>query len=183
MLRARIVLLSTERLSVQDVVRQAGFSQAALWRWQLRLAEEGVGGLLHDETRPPGKPPHSTSTIGEVLALTCSQPPGEVTHWSGRAVAAATGISLRSVQRIWQEHRVQLHRVRTFKRSVDSAFAEKVEDIVGRHAYASLHFCSAYNFRPRLFGAGSRSWPDRSGSAHRHSAHGRTAGRRFFEWA
>ena len=41
-LRARIVLLSFERLSVQDVARQAGVSRPAVWRWQQRFAEEGV---------------------------------------------------------------------------------------------------------------------------------------------
>jgi hypothetical protein len=72
-------------------------------------------------------PGQSQSSVGAHLL----RAPGEVTHWTGRAVAAATGISLRSVQRIWQKHRLQPHRVRTFKRSTDSAFAEKVEDIVG----------------------------------------------------
>jgi hypothetical protein len=74
-----------------------------------------------------------------VLALTCSEPPGAVTRWTGRAVAAAIGISLRSVQRIWQEHRLQPHRVRTFKRSTDPAFAEKVEDIVGLYMDPPRH--------------------------------------------
>ncbi|WP_141657732.1 helix-turn-helix domain-containing protein, partial [Methylobacterium indicum] len=81
--RARIVLLSAERLCVLDVAQQAGVSRPAVWRWQLRYAEEGVEGLLRDKTRPPGKPPHSTDTVAEVLALTCSEPPGEVTHWTG----------------------------------------------------------------------------------------------------
>lgn len=137
--RACIILLSAERLSVLEAAHQAGVSRPAVWRWQQRFAEEGVDGLLHDKTRPPGKPPHSTSTVGEVLALTCSEPPDEVTHWTGRAVAAATGISLRSVQRIWQEHRLQPHRVRTFKRSADPAFAEKVEDIVGLYMDPPRH--------------------------------------------
>src|ERR1700712_2228529 len=138
-LRARIVLLSSERLSVQDVARQAGVSRPAVWRWQQRFAEEGVEGLLRDKTRPPGTPPHSTHTVAKVLALTCSEPPDEVTHWTGRAVAARTGISLRSVQRIWQEHRLQPHRVRTFKRSHDPAFAEKVEDVVGLYMQPPAH--------------------------------------------
>ncbi len=42
--------------------------QPAVWRWQQRYAEEGVEGLLRDKTRPPGKPPHSTDTVAEVLA-------------------------------------------------------------------------------------------------------------------
>ena len=62
-LRARIVLLSAERLNVQDVARQAGVSRPAVWRWQQRFAEEGVEGLLRDRTRPPGIPPHPTRTV------------------------------------------------------------------------------------------------------------------------
>jgi transposase len=138
-LRARIVLLSAERLSVQEVARQAGVSRPAVWRWQQRYGEEGSAGLLRDKTRPPGTPPHPTSTVAAVLALTCSEPPGEVTHWTGRAVAERVGISLRSVQRIWDAHRLQPHRTRTFKRSSDPAFAEKVEDVVGLYMAPPAH--------------------------------------------
>ena len=64
--------------------------------------------------------------------MTCQEEaPGETTHWTGRAMAKAVGISLRSVQRIWRACNLQPHRIRTFKRSHDPAFAEKVEDIVG----------------------------------------------------
>ncbi|BAQ49961.1 putative transposase (plasmid) [Methylobacterium aquaticum] len=74
-----------------------------------------------------------------MLALTCSELPGEVTHWTGRALAQAVGISLRSVQRIWDAHRLQPHRVRSFKRSNDPAFAGKVEDIVGLYMDPPRH--------------------------------------------
>jgi hypothetical protein len=40
-------------------------------------------------------------------------------------MAAATGISLRSVQRIWAAHGLQPHRMRRFKLSQDPAFAAK----------------------------------------------------------
>ena len=75
----------------------------------------------------------------KVLALTCSEPPGEMTHWTGRAVAKAVGISLRAVQRIWETHRLQPHRIRTFKRSNDPAFADKVTDIVGLYMSPPAH--------------------------------------------
>ena len=55
--RARIVLLSSERLSVLEVAYQAGVSRTAVWRWQQRFAEEGVDGLLRDKTRPPSAGP------------------------------------------------------------------------------------------------------------------------------
>jgi transposase len=137
--RACIILFSAERLPVLAVARCAGVSRPAVWRWQRRYAEQGVDGLLCDKTRPPGKPPVPAATVAKVLALTCAEPPGEATHWTGRAMAGAVGISLRTVQRIWEAHRLQPHRVRTFKRSSDPAFAEKVEDIVGLYMQPPAH--------------------------------------------
>ena len=137
--RARVVLFSAERLSVLEVARRAGLSRPAVWRWQRRFAEEGVDGLLRDKTRPPGKPPLPAAIVARVLALTCAEPPGEVTHWTGRAMAKAVGISLRAVQRIWEAHRLQPHRIRSFKRSNDPAFAAKVTDIVGLYMHPPAH--------------------------------------------
>ena len=129
--RARVILHSAERRGVAEVARRAGISRPAVWRWQQRFAEAGVDGLLRDKTRKPGKPPIPAESVARVVALTCGAPPGEATHWTGRAMAKAAGISLRSVQRIWEAHRLQPHRVRSFKRSRDPKFAEKLVDIVG----------------------------------------------------
>jgi len=54
-------------------------------------------------------------------------------------VAKAVGVSLSAVQRIWQANRLQPHRIRTFKKSNDPAFAAKVEDIVGLYMNPSAH--------------------------------------------
>jgi hypothetical protein len=48
-----------------------------------------------------------------------AQPRHWATHWTGRAMAKAMSLSLRSVQRIWQVHQLQPHRRRIFKRSRD----------------------------------------------------------------
>src|SRR3954468_5055762 len=85
--RARIILLSADRLPVLEVAKRVEVSRPMVWRWQQRFAEEGVEGLLRDKTRPPGKAPVPPGTVAQVLAITCSEPPGEVTHWTGRAVA------------------------------------------------------------------------------------------------
>jgi transposase len=137
--RARIILLSAERLPVAEVARRAGVSRPAVWRWQRRYGEEGIDSLLRDKTRKPGRAPLSTGVGAKVLALTCSEPPGETTHWTGRAMAKAVGISLRAVQRLWEANRLQPHRLRTFKRSNDPKFAEKVEDVVGLHMDPPAH--------------------------------------------
>src|SRR2546423_12799252 len=128
--RARIILLSAERLSVLEVAARSGASRPSVWHWQQRFGEEGVAGLLRDKTRKPGKPPLPSAIVARVLALPCGKPPKAATHWTGRMVATTVGVSLSAVQRIWHAHRLQPHRIRTFKTSSDPAFAAKVEDIV-----------------------------------------------------
>ena len=137
--RARIILGSADRLSVAEVARGAGVGRPAVWRWQRRFAEAGVDGLLRDATRKPGKARLDDATVHRVVALTCAEPPGEATQWTGRAMAKTAGISLRSVQRIWGVHRLQPHRIRTFKRSNDPEFAAKLEDILGLYVDPPHH--------------------------------------------
>jgi transposase len=137
--RANIILFSADRLPVLEVARRAGVSRPAVWRWQARYAEQGVDGLLRDKTRKPGRAPLSAKVVAKVMDLTCSEPPDQATHWTGRAMAKAVGVSLRAVQRLWEAHRLQPHRVRAFKRSNDPAFAEKVEDVVGLYMDPPKH--------------------------------------------
>jgi hypothetical protein len=54
-------------------------------------------------------------------------------------MAEAVGVSLRSVQRIWAAHKLQLHRLRTFKRSRDPDFVAKLEAIVGLYVAPPRH--------------------------------------------
>ena len=139
-LRARVVLLSDARSPVLQVARQAGVSRPTVWRWQQRFADEGLDDLLRDKTRPPGKPATAQDEVQAVLERTLTgEPPGEATHWTGRAMAAACGLSLRTVQRIWDAHRLQPHRVRTFKRSTDPHFAAKLDHVVGLYMAPPRH--------------------------------------------
>jgi transposase len=137
--RARIILGSAERLSVAEIARRAGVGRPAVWRWQRRFVEAGVEGLLRDASRKPGKAPLGDALVYRVVGLTCTEPPGEATHWTGRAMAETVGISLRSVQRIWAVHDLQPHRIRTFKRSNDPEFATKLADIVGLYIDPPKH--------------------------------------------
>ena len=54
-------------------------------------------------------------------------------------MAREAGISPASVQRIWQQHGLQPHRVRTFKLSTDPAFATKLKDVVGLYVDPPAH--------------------------------------------
>ena len=68
-------------------------------------------------TRPgqPGKTPLAKAVVDRVVEWTLGEPRGEVTHWTGRAMAEAAAISLRSVQRIWAAHGLQPHRIRALQ--------------------------------------------------------------------
>jgi transposase len=105
--RARIVLLSANGVGTLSIMRQVGCAKATVWRWQARFMAAGVDGLLRDKSRPPGKAPLAAAVVERVVELTLGEPPGEATHWTGRAMAEAAGISLRSVQRIWRAHGLQ----------------------------------------------------------------------------
>jgi DDE superfamily endonuclease len=54
-------------------------------------------------------------------------------------MAKAIGISLGSVQRIWRAHKLQPHRLRTFKHWRDPSFAAKLVDIVGLYVDPPAH--------------------------------------------
>ncbi len=137
--RAELILATAEGLGTAAIMRRAGVSKPCVRRWQARFRGEGVAGLLRDKTRPPGTPPLPRATVERVVDLTRGPPPGEATHWTGRAMAKAAGVSLSYVQRVWRSNGLQPHRLRTFKLSTDPAFVAKVRDIVGLYVDPPAH--------------------------------------------
>src|SRR5271155_3956480 len=137
--RARIVLATADGLGASAIMRMAGVSKTAVWRWQARFMDEGVSGLLRDRTRPARVPKLADDVAERIVALTLGEPPGETTQWTGRVMAKVAGVSLTSVQRIWRAHGLAPHRIRTFKLSNDPKFAAKVRNIVGLYVDPPAH--------------------------------------------
>ena len=137
--RARVILATAEGCGTLEIVRRSGLSKPVVWRWQERFMHEGVDGLLRDKTRPPGKSPLPAETVKRVVDLTLAAPPGERTHWTGRDMAKAAGVSLRSVQRVWTAHGLAPHRVQMFQLSKDPRFFEKFTDVVGLYVDPPAH--------------------------------------------
>ena len=129
--RAKIVLLTAEGHGVMAIMREVEVSKTTVWRWQDYFVEAGVAGLLKGRSKPPGKKPIAAEIKLKVVEKTVKERPTNATHWSVRLMAEEMGISHTSVQRIWHEHGLKPHLVRSFKVSNDPDFAEKVEDIVG----------------------------------------------------
>jgi transposase len=137
--RAHIVLLSAEGAGTMAITRRVGKSKRVVWRWQERFLRHGVDGLLRDRARPGRPPTVSAEQVWEVVEKTLRETPPDATHWSTRSLARATGLGKTTVQKIWREHGLKPHRVKSFKVSRDPAFVAKVRDIVGLYLNPPEH--------------------------------------------
>ncbi len=128
--RARAVLLMAGRTPGVEVARLTGYTPVQVSRIRRRFAEEGLPGL---EERPrSGRPPTITARRkARVVAMTLQIPPGGMTHWSSRELAAKIGLSHTTVHRIWKAHDLKPHRLETFKFSKDPELEQKITDVVG----------------------------------------------------
>src|SRR5690349_3882259 len=91
--RARIVLMTADGVGTTTIMRQTGKSKVTVWRWQERFMAQGVDGLLRDKTRPSRIPRLAATVHERTVALTQTDPPGEVTHWTAQVMAKQVGIS------------------------------------------------------------------------------------------
>jgi transposase len=129
--RARIVLMWADNAGITSIIKATGKTKRTAYRWRDRYLERGIEGLRRDASRPGRKKPLDAVTIERVVEMTLHEKPPAGTHWSGRKLARAVGLSHRSVQRIWAAHGLKPHLTKTFKLSNDPQFSEKVQDIVG----------------------------------------------------
>lgn len=136
--RARAVLLMAREVSGAEIARLTGYTPVQISRIRRRFAEEGIGGLS-DKPRS-GRPPRLTEAkSARIVALTLRDPPPGLTQWSTREMAERVGVSHSTVQRIWQAHALQPHRVETFKFSPDPLVEEKIRDVVGLYLHPPTH--------------------------------------------
>jgi transposase len=129
--RARIIRMAAEGCLSQDIARELRISRPTVQLWRQRFLALRVPGLAHDAPRPGRIPQISTQKIQAVVTATLHARPANATHWSTRSMAAAQGLSAATVRRIWRQHGLKPHLVKTFKLSRDRAFVEKLYDVVG----------------------------------------------------
>jgi transposase len=67
----------------------------------------------------------------QILETTLKTRPPEASHWSVRVLARQLRVWRMMIQRVWQRHEIQPHRVEKFMLSNDPHFEEKLRDVVG----------------------------------------------------
>ena len=113
--RARIILLAADGWLNQDIAAQLQTTPERVARWRRRFLAEGLAAIERDAPRS-GRPRTITAAQERaVVRKTTQETPPQATHWSTRTMAAATGLSERSVRRIWHRNGLKPHLTRTFK--------------------------------------------------------------------
>lgn len=115
----------------QDIAVKLETSRPTVQLWRDRFLALRLTGLEKDAPRPGRLPKIPEDKIAAVVEATLQTKPSNATHWSTRTMAAAQGISEKTVRRIWKQHNLKPHLTKTFKLSRDKQFVEKMHDIVG----------------------------------------------------
>lgn len=137
--RAKIVLLAAAGRQDLEIADELRISNQKAARWRKRFLQAGLAGLEKDAPRPGRTPSIPAATVQQVVRMTTQEKPHNALQWSTRSMAAAVGISERSVRRIWRAHGLKSHLMETFKLSNDVQFAEKLEAIVGLYLNPPEH--------------------------------------------
>ncbi len=161
--RAHIILELGSGRGLAETMRRTGKSKPTIWRWWDRFLDEGVEGLLHDATRPPGKKPISEDKAQAVADLAISSPPQHASYWTLRAIAKEIGgVSFSTVRDILQRRGLTPHKVRMLDVSRDPPFKRRIRDMVGLYAGSSDHaivFSMGGKIRAKAQGQGGKSGP------------------------
>jgi transposase len=130
-LRLNIILGAAEGAANHVLARNLSTSLPTVLLWRRRYESDGLTGVMEDRHRS-GRPKQiAPAKEAAIVEATMKTTPKDATHWSVRAMAASQKVSPATVQRIWKKHKLQPHRVESFKFSTDPEFAPKVRDIVG----------------------------------------------------
>jgi len=136
--RARVVLACAEGLANQAVAKKVRCSKGMVGKWRARFLEARLEGL-YDEPRPGAPRKVTDEQVEQAVIQTLESLPRGQTHWSTRELAKATGLSRRTISRIWHAFGLQPHRSETFQLSPDPQRIEKVRDIVGLYMNPPEH--------------------------------------------
>ena len=130
-LRVNILLGAAEGTANHVLARNLSTSLPTVLLWRRRYESDGLAGVIEDRHRS-GRPKQiAPEKEAAIVEATIKTTPKDATHWSVRTMAASQKVSPATVQRIWKKHKLQPHRVESFKFSTDPEFAPKVRDIVG----------------------------------------------------
>ena len=129
--RCRILLAAAKGQQDKDIAESMEINVKTVALWRKRFSREGPDSLWEVAAGRGRKPQLTTDKVEDIVNATLQTKPKGATHWSCRTMAEKQGVSKATVNRIWQSHGLQPHRIKGFKVSRDPRFLEKLTDVVG----------------------------------------------------
>jgi len=129
--RAHIVQMAADGTLSQDIARELNISRPTVQLWRERFLALRLAGLEKDAPRPGRIPSIPEKKVRAIVEATLHGTPPNATHWSTRSMAQAQGLSPATIRRIWKQHNLKPHLIKTFKISRDKHFVEKLYEVVG----------------------------------------------------
>jgi putative transposase len=130
-LHAAIVLGAAQGIPNKALARQLGARLPMLLPWRRRFSSQGLARILEDQPRS-GRPKHiSPKQEAARVEKTLRTSTRHATHCRVPLIARAVGLSPATLQRIWERHHFQPHRLKSFKFSTKPESVAKVREIVG----------------------------------------------------
>jgi putative transposase len=129
--RAKVILLSAQRLPLPEISQKSGLSVQNCTRWRQRFVKQRLAGLrdLPRSGRPAQIPPEKRL---EVQRLACEKREDGSNAWSVRELAKKAGVSSTTVHRILNEADLKPHKVEQWcGKSPDPEFESKQATILG----------------------------------------------------
>jgi transposase len=129
--KCQVILLANQGVSNQSIAQQTKLSRPTVLAARIAFAKRGIEGIGKAKKRKRSGRILTPELEQKILDTTLKTRPADATHWSVRVLATKLGVSRMMVQRVWQRHEIQPHRVEKFKLSNDPKFEGKVRDVVG----------------------------------------------------
>jgi transposase len=123
--------MAADGTSNNAIASRLGIYRSTVILWRSRFKEQGCPGISADAPHGVSSRRLDPEKDKAIVNATLQTKPAGATQWSTRLMARAQGVSKSTVQRIWDAHGLQPHRIETFKLSRDKHFVEKLTDVVG----------------------------------------------------
>ena len=129
--RARMILLSHEGKTVENIAKALNTRPARVSKWRQRFVKDRL--LALSDAPRSGKPhKYTAETEKRVLSMLDQPAPEGYGQWNGALLAAALDdVSTDHVWRILRKHGIQLQRRRSWCITTDPEFGPKAADVVG----------------------------------------------------
>jgi transposase len=107
--RARIILLSAQGMSPEEVSKRLAVAVPTVYKWLRRFSRHGVAGL---SDLPRSGQPHRLpkETRAEILRVTREEPPPQGARWTIRVAARHLGVTQHQIRQVWSDAGMRPHR-------------------------------------------------------------------------